>query len=85
MFQQGITGGLLSHQSIASPISLQWIDEKAQSHLNKDEWATLKYYIREYIHQNLSVNELGISLLELLDTKKKVSHVVVVMDQVMTS
>jgi len=72
IIQQGITGRLLSHQSLASPISFQWVEEKAHNILDQDEWATLKYYIREYVRENVSVNELGLSLLDLFDTDEKV-------------
>ena len=66
---------MLNYQSVASPKSFQWIEEKAQTQLNNEDWTTLKYYIRDYVHRNLTVNELGISLLELLDTREKVRRV----------
>ncbi|XP_066933845.1 uncharacterized protein [Clytia hemisphaerica] len=73
IIQEGLPGRLSSHQSLASPVSFQWVEEKARGLLNQDEWATLKYYIREYARQNLTVNELGLSLLDLFDSDEKMT------------
>lgn len=72
IIQQGLAGKLSSHQSLASPVSFQWVEEKAKSILNQDDWSALKYHIREYARGNLTVNELGLSLLDLFDTDQKV-------------
>ena len=72
IIQQGLAGKLSSHQSLASPVSFQWVEEKAKAILNQDDWSALKYHIREYARGNLTVNELGLSLLDLLDTDEKV-------------
>lgn len=73
MIQSGIAGSQLHHQSVTGPTSYQWIEEKAQYCLSEDEWNTLKYYVREYVHGRLSVNEFVFTLLELLDSNEKKS------------
>ena len=73
MFKPGIAGSQIQHQAAVGPTSYSFLEEKANHSLNQDEWLTLKYYIREYIHGDVTVNGFALSLMDLLDTDEKVS------------
>ncbi|XP_065647397.1 uncharacterized protein LOC100208667 isoform X3 [Hydra vulgaris] len=73
VFKPGIVGTQIQHQAVIGPTSYSFLEKKANHSLSQDEWLTLKYYIKEYIHGDITVNGFALSLMDLLDTEAKMS------------
>ena len=58
------------------------MNDKAKSVLSESEWKTYNYYITQYKQHKLSVEDLAIALIDLLDTTEKVHLVYVLLSHI---
>lgn len=61
---------------LTSMVNSKWdmIEEQASLHLNENEQATLRYYMKGYKHGQITLDGLVMALMQLLNTHSKVSY-----------
>ncbi|XP_038230861.1 whirlin isoform X2 [Dermochelys coriacea] len=72
MFYKGLAGSQVMLSSLVNQTRVM-LEEQARHLLNKQERATMAYYLDEYKETNISVDSLVMALFELLNTHAKFS------------